>query len=889
MPRFLISAIAVALAGAPLAIAAAPSSTLPASAAASTTLATTQLPRNVRPTHYDIAVVPHAQTLTIDAQVMISIEVLEATDRITLNATDLVFSSVQLVPVTGEVKWAAPRVGFDTAAQTATFTFTQPITPGKYRLAISYTGKIGTQSSGLFALDYDTVAGKQRGLFTQFAVAEARTFVPSWDEPAYKATFALQAIVPSDQMAVSNMPAITTDDLGNGLTRVRFAPSPVMSTYLLFFSLGDFERATSQAGETEVGVVTRRGALPQAAFALETSRKVLHEFTDYFGVPYPLPKLDNIAAPGRGGFWAMENWGAILTFEHALLLDPAISTHTDKQNVFAITAHEIAHMWFGNLVTMRWWDDVWLNEGFASWLGSRTVVKLHPEWNTALSAVNDRESAMALDAVASTHPVVLRIDTVEQASQAFDAISYLKGEAVIRMLEGYVGADVWRDGVRRYIKAHTYGSTVSDDLWRHVEAAANKPITAVAHDFTLQPGVPMIRVGAASCADDTTTLQLTQDEFTKDRPGKAPLAWQVPVIAQVVGNPNPVRTLVSDGKATMTLPGCGPVLVNAGQSGYFRTLYPEAQFAALRDPFVNLSSLDQLGLMSDTWALGLAGLQPASDYLDLAVATPLGADPQIWGNIADRLNILDDYYRGDAARQATFRAFATKHLTPVLARVGWDTLDGESDPVAILRLQLISTLARLGDADVIAEARRRYAAQATDPTALPVPLRKTLLAVVARHADAATWEQLHTAALGEKTPLVKDELYRLLASTRDEVLAKRALELAITDEPGPANSTRMISVVAGQHPDLAFDFAIVHIAEVNSMLNAMRRTSYYAYLGSGSLDPAMVSKLRAYADAHLAAGSRRDTETAIANVIYSQSVRDLRLPVIDVWLAKQGG
>ena len=887
MRRLLVSAIALVLAGGsdPL-LAQSP----PPAAAPSVALATTQLPRNVRPTHYDIAVVPHAQALTFDGHVSIDLDVLAPTASITLNAAGMTFAAVQLSPVAGKSNRAAPTVSVDAAAQTATFTFAESIPVGSYRLSMDYTGKIGTQANGLFAIDYDTAAGKRRALFTQFENSDARKFVPSWDEPAYKATFTLQATVPSGQMAVSNLPAAATEDLGGGLTRVRFAASPKMSTYLLFFATGDFERATAQAGATEVGVVTQRGALSQAAFALQASRDVLHEYNDYFGVPFPLPKLDNVASPGRSQFFgAMENWGAIFTFEHALLLDPTISTQSDKQKVFSIAAHEIAHQWFGDLVTMQWWDDLWLNEGFASWMEGRTTAKLHPEWNTALSAVNVRENAMGLDAVASTHPVVQHVETVEQASQAFDSITYSKGEAVIRMLEGYVGADAWRGGVRNYMKAHAYGNTVSDDLWREVEAAAGKPITAIAHDFTLQPGVPMIRVGEATCAGGTTTVQLTQDEFTKDRPGKAPLAWQVPVIAQVLGNPTPVRALVTGGHATLTLPGCGPVLVNAGQSGYYRTLYPQAQFAALRDHLAQLSSLDQLGLMNDTWSLGLAGLQPASDYLDLAAATPVDADPQIWGDIAGSLDSLDNYYRGDAARQATFRAFATRQLAPALARVGWDAKAGESDPVAILRTRLIGTLAALGDADVIAEARRRYIAQATDPAALPVALRKTVLAAVARHADAATWEQLHAAAMAEKTPLVKDELYGLLAYTQDAALAQRALALALTDEPGATNAAAMIATVARQHPDLAFDFAVGHLDQVNAVLDTTSRSRYYPRLGSGSLDPAMVAKLRDYADAHVAAGSRRATETAIANVLYRQQVREQRLPAIDAWLATHGG
>ena len=862
--------------------------TAPQASASHALSTTTQLPRGVTPSHYALSLTPDAQAATFTANVVITVDVAAPTSAVTLNALELAFVGATAESAGGTQQ--ASKIDVDAATQTATLHFSQPLAKGKHTLAISYSGKIGTQATGLFSLDYDTAAGRQRALYTQFENSDARSVIPSWDEPDYKATFALDVTVPSTQMAVGNMPVASSTELGNGKKRVTFAVTPRMSTYLLFFGLGDFERATAMADGTEVGVITKKGALAQSRFALDESAALLREYNDYFGVRYPLPKLDNIAAPGRSQFFgAMENWGAVFTFEYSLLLDPAISTQSDKENIYTTLSHEMAHQWFGDLVTMRWWDDLWLNEGFASWMESRTTERMHPEWNTALSSVRVREGAMSRDALATTHPVVQRIATVEQASQAFDTITYQKGESVIRMLEAYVGADTWRTAVRNYMRKHAYGNTVSNDLWREVDAAAGKPVSAIAHDFTLQPGVPMIRVGEATCAGGTTTVQLTQDEFTKDRPGKAPLAWQVPVIAQVLGNPTPVRALVTGGHATLTLPGCGPVLVNAGQSGYYRTLYPQAQFAALRDHLAQLSSLDQLGLMNDTWSLGLAGLQPASDYLDLAAATPVDADPQIWGDIAGSLDSLDNYYRGDAARQATFRAFATRQLAPALARVGWDAKAGESDPMAILRTRLIGTLAALGDADVIAEARRRYIAQATDPAALPVALRKTVLAAVARHADAATWEQLHAAAMAEKTPLVKDELYGLLAYTQDAALAQRALALALTDEPGATNAAAMIATVAQQHPDLAFDFAVGHLDQVNAVLDTTSRSRYYPRLGSGSLDPAMVAKLRDYADAHVAAGSRRATETAIANVLYRQQVREQRLPAIDAWLATHGG
>jgi aminopeptidase N len=884
MRQLLVSAIALALAASPVISTAAATGAPSVPAPSGQAQATTQLPRNVRPTHYDVAIVPHAQAMNFDGKVTVAIDVLAPTSSITLNAINMHFNKVALTAATGGAAQAPAAIKVDADAQTATFSFARPIAVGSYRLAMDYRGKIGTQANGLFAIDYATKAGNKRALYTQFENSDARQLIPSWDEPAFKTTFTLEATVPSALMAVSNMPVAKRTELGGGMARVRFQTSPKMSTYLLFFGLGDFERATAQADGTEVGVVTQRGAVSQAAFALKSAQDVLHEYNDYFATPYPLPKLDNIASPGGSQFFgAMENWGAIYTFEAVILLDPTISTESDKHRAFEVAAHEMAHQWFGDLVTMQWWDDLWLNEGFASWMEGRTTARLHPEWNTALSAVEGRESAMRRDAVASTHPVVQHVETVEQASQAFDAITYQKGKAVIGMLEGYVGADAWRDGVRRYMKAHAYGNTVSDDLWREVEAASGKPIMDIAHQFTLQPGVPMIRVDAATCKDGSTTLALSQDEFTVDRPGKQALRWQVPVIAATVGSSESVRAMV-DGKATLAVPGCGAAIVNAGQSGYYRTLYAPAQFDAIKNDFAKLAPIDQLGVMSDSWSLGLAGLQPASDFLDLAAATPADADTQVWGKIAEVFGNIDDYYIGDAARQQAFRQYAIARLSPVLAKLGWIARDGEPDTVSILRGDLIATLGDLGDPAVIAEARRRYAAQASDPAAVPAALRKVIISVIARNADAAQWEQLHAAARAETTALVRDQLYARLATTQDEALARRALDLALTPEPGATNTSRMIATVADLHPDLAFDFAIAHLAAVDVHVDATSRSRYYPALGGGSADPAMIEKIRSYADAHLAKGSRRSADTAIAGIEYRIKVRKERLPAIDAWL-----
>ena len=879
--RLLSAAVALAFAGLPAIHAVA----APTRVAKSAVETTTQLPRGVAPSHYDVSLTPDAAGASFAAKAVITVTVAKATDSITLNAADLAFSGASIAAAAGGAATPATTT-VDAEAQTATFRFAKALAPGQYRLALDYTGKIGTQAVGLFSLDYPGTDGKQqRALFTQFENSDARRMIPSWDEPGYKASFALDVTVPAGQLAVSNMPG-KVETLADGRQHVRFARTPKMSTYLLFFGLGDFERATGTVEGTELGVITRRGAVKQAEFALESSKAILKEYNDYFGVRYPLPKLDNIAGPGQSQFFsAMENWGAIFTFEYALLLDPAISTQGDRQNVFVTAAHEMAHQWFGDLVTMRWWDDLWLNEGFASWMEGRITERLHPEWNSHLGAVGGRDGAMVRDSTAATHPVVQHIETVEQASQAFDEITYQKGEAVIRMLEAYVGEDAWRNGVRAYMKAHAYGNTVSDDLWKQIEKAAKKPVTAIAHDFTLQPGVPLIRVGEPSCTGGKTTVALTQAEFSRDRPEKTPLAWRVPVIAQVVGG-KPGNTLVAGGKGTITLPGCGAVIVNAGQSGYYRTLYAPKQFAALAQDFGKLAPIDQIGLLSDSSSLGMAGMQPASDVLALAKGAQLGAEPQVWSRIAGVLSGLHSRYNGEAQRQRTFDAFAVARLAPVMAQVGWNARAGEATTVTNLRNQLIGVLSDLGDTAVIAEARRRYAAMDQDPAAVPGQLRKTILAVVALHADAATWDGLRARAQAEKTPLLKSNLYALLGIAKDKALAQRALELALTDEPGLTSSASMIGAVASHYPEMAFDFALANQDKMNQRIDATSRSRYYARLAYGSSDPAMVGKLQAYAGQHLAAGSRGDVDAAIAAIQDRVKVKEQRLPEIDAWLAK---
>ena len=873
----LIAAAPVALATPALAQSAAP--TGPAAGI------TTQLPRGAAPSHYAIEVTPDAANLRFTGNTVIDVTVSQTMPALVLNAADLSIGAVTLTPANGKAMKGAAKVDAD--AQTVTLDFGKPLAPGNYRLAIAYAGVINQQANGLFALDYTNNEGQaKRALFTQFEAPDARRFVPSWDEPSYKATFDLTAIVPTGELAVSNMPVKSTADMGGGKTRVSFGTSPKMSTYLLFFGLGELERATKMAGQTEVGVITGKGNSGKAQLALDASANILPYFNEYFGVPFPLPKLDNVAGPGQSQFFsAMENWGAIFTFERALLVDPRFTSESTKRRIYETVAHEMAHQWFGDLVTMAWWDDLWLNEGFASWMATKVTDKLQPEWEMLLTRVDGREAAMSLDSLSTTHPVVQKITTVDQVNQAFDAITYQKGEAVITMLEGFAGEDVWRNGIRSYMKAHAYGNTVTDDLWKAVEGAGAKGLVAIAHDFTSKPGIPLVKVESAQCQGGSTLLTLSQGEYSRDNKDKAPLSWNVPVMAQTIGGA-PQR-LILQGKGQMTLPGCGAYVINAGQTGYYRSLYPAANVEALAKGFTRLSSIDQTGLLADNYQLGLGGYQPIGLALDLIDAVPANASPAVLAEVPGYLGSAYDMLEGDAAAQVRVGAYATAKLGPVLSRIGFDARAGEGPQVPVLRSALVSTLGDMGDKAVVAEANRRFAALESDPAALDGPLRNVWLGIIAKNADQATWDKLRMMAKGAKTDLEKSTLYALLGGARDQKLGAQALDLALTDEPGKTTSAAIIGQVGYEHPMLAVDYVLAHRAQYEALIDVSARSQALARLGGGSADPAMAAKLDAYAAQYLTPESRKVVDRAIAAIKTRVETRQRLKAPLAAWFAAQ--
>jgi aminopeptidase N len=840
------------------------------------------LPDSVVPQHYDIEIAPDVERLSFLGRVRIDVDVLRPTQTIVLNAADLNFDRVALAG-----RADAPKITLDARQQTARFEFGAPLTPGRYVLSIDYRGKIYQQASGFFALDY--VAGgstHSRALFTQFENSDARRFLPCWDEPGRKATFTLAATVLTAQTAVSNMPVERSEKVDARLKRVHFARTPKMSSYLLFFAAGDFERLHRIVGGVDVGVIVKRGDAQRGQFALDMAAQLLPYYNDYFGTPYPLPKLDLIAAPGASQiFSAMENWGAILYFERDLLIDARLSTEADRQSVAVVIAHEMAHQWFGDLVTMAWWNDLWLNEGFASWMENKAADHFHPQWKLWLQSQSAVQQAMRIDAANGTHPIITPIRDVLQASDAFDGITYVKGGAVIRMLEAYVGEDAFRAGVRRYMKDHAYGNTVTDDLWSEIDTVSAKKVRDIAHDFTVHAGVPLISARAAHCAAGRLTLELAQTRFGIDDSAKiGTQTWRVPVAITALGGTDLTHVTVSGAAGTsVTLAACGPVLLNLGQSAYFRSHYTPDDFALLATRFAQLAPADQLGLLNDTEALASVGEAPVAQFLELTTKLPPDGEALVWSALTASLIEFDNLYVGRSGRTA-FRNYARALLERPLARVGWDAHTGEADNVAILRAAILGAMGHFGDAAVVAEARRRFAQFLSAPSGVNAAQREIVLGVVAENADSATWDKIHSLARSAPTELEKQGYYRFLGAVADPQLAQRALNLSLTAEAPITLRPLIISSISSNHPDLAANFAMAHWDAIAALLESNSQAQFVPRLASGSCDLDMVGRLNEFAAGHVPTSARRSFEMAIGSIRYNVKA-GAHLPDVDRWVA----
>jgi aminopeptidase N len=759
-----------------------------------------RLPKNVVPLDYVVAITPDAAARTIAGTETVTLDFREATATLQLNSLNETLDDVRL---DGEA--VASVVSADDQ-QLTTLTLARAAPPGRHKLTFSYRGKIESGPRGMFAQEYvDPKGAKGLLLSTKFESTDARRMFPCWDEPAFRATFELTATVPAAWAVISNMP-VARRRVHESLATTTFERTPRMPTYLLEFSAGDFARITARVGAVELGVWAVRGQEQGGAAALDNARQILADYDDYFGFPYPLPKLDAIAIPG-GFTGAMENWGAITYNDQLLLVTPS-STLRDRQQVFSVQAHEMAHQWNGDLVTMGWWDDIWLNESFASWREAKETDARNPSWHWWEGQDEAKESAMRADARVTSHAIQQHVTDELQVTNAFDpSITYRKGEAVLRMLEAHLGEDVFRDGVRGFMKAHAYSNANSTDLWNALGQASGRDVAAIAAGWIEQPGFPLVSVQASCDAAGQRTVRLAQRRFLLRGTDPAPSQWNIPLRIRSGATAAPRSVLLTPAPQAVPAGRCDePLSVNAGAVGYFRAAYDEATLRLDTKHFEALPDADRIVLLDDEWALVEAGQEKLASYLDLASGMGADLNERAWSQISDVLETIEYDVRA-SPRHDAFVAYASAILRPLAARLGWDARPDDTPGVQKLRRDILADLGKWGDAQVIAEARRRFAAFLVDRAAIRPDDQEMVLAIVARHADAATYEQLHALAKAapNETELRRD--YAALMKVRDPQLARQSAQLAVSPEIPPqagAMRLRLVAGLAAENPQVAW-------------------------------------------------------------------------------------
>jgi aminopeptidase N len=853
-----------------------------------------QLPKDVIPQDYTITLTPNLKTNTFQGFEKVRIAVKRASRTIVLNSLDVDITQAKLTKSTiakevpaGRTLSDGPRatVQPNEAKQTTTLTFPNVLKPGVYDLELTFRGKISPRPEGLYYDKYPTAKGEKVMLATQMEPTDARRMFPSWDEPVYRATFQLTVVVPDKFMAVSNTPIIQEKPLGQGLKQVTFGRTPKMSSYLMVLVAGELEAVSGEAEGVKLRIITTEGKKEKGRYALEAAKKLLKYYNNYFGIQYPLSKLDMIAIPG-GFEGAMENWGGITYNEAILLFDPKSSSQRTQEAIFGVIAHEMAHQWFGNLVTMAWWDNLWLNEGFASWMGSKATDYFNPQWNVWLRANQEKEVAMDSDARRTTHAIQQPVVNESQAADAFDEITYLKGQSFVRMLETYLGSDTFQTGIRNYMKTYQYSNTTTKDLWSALEHSSGKPVQAIAAGWTEQLGFPVVKVKSA-CQGGRRTLTLAQERFTINDPNPTPLLWQIPVAITSVGaKARPLYTLIAGKSATVAAGSCKDIVkVNAGNVGYYRVQYDPALFKELQAVLAQLPAPDRVNLLSDTWALVEAGQSRSSTYLDLVEAVRSDTNLVVWEQVLDTLETIYELQQGQPGK-AAFEAYARSLLRPVLARIGWEAKPSEFPTVALLRSRAIAALGKYGDEATIAESRRRFQGFLKNSNTLDLDLRDPVLQIVGRYSDKATYDQLHD--LGRKAEATEEKLryYEAMQAALDPKLAAQTLQIALTDELSPSVAAGLVSGVAfsGEQPQLAWTFAQQHMKELLAKLAFFNRNSYVPNLMEAFSEAARADELESYAQTNLPKDAQAEVVKGAELIRFKASLKARELPKIDQWV-----
>ena len=743
-----------------------------------------RLPRTAVPSRYDIRLEPDLTTLTFRGQQTVALEVTETISEVVLNAIELVIDSASLENDRGETIRATAAL--DEVTERCRLALASPAARGRWRLRLAFRGTLNDKLRGFYRSVYKDPSGVSRTMAaTQFEATDARRAFPCWDEPSFKAIFAVTLAIDPALTVVSNT-AIVSETLENGRKVVRFADSIVMSTYLVAFVVGELE-ATEPAtvGRTRLQIWCVPGKKRLARFGQEIGAASLAFFEDYYGLPYPGDKLDLIAIPDFAA-GAMENLGAITFRETALLVDETAASHAELERVADVVAHENAHMWFGDLVTMTWWNGIWLNEAFATFMEMLAVDAWKPEWQRWTTFGVSRAAALSLDGLHSTRPIEFPVTSPRDADAMFDVLTYEKGASVLRMLEQYLGAVTFREGVRDYLRTHRFANADTGDLWAALGRSAQQPIPAVMDGWIFRPGYPVVTVSR----DQGGHLVLAQQRFNYLREPLPPATaepeqpWQVPVQLRVYAGGQPVeeRVLLSEREARLRAgAGAEAIVVNAGGHGFYRVRYAPDLLDALLKRLETLAPIERFNLVNDAWALAVAGLMPLTAYLDLTARFRGERDRNVWSVLTASLYALNRVVEpGDRRR---LEALVRDRAMPTFTALGWTPRAGEDELTRQLRGDLVRALGVLGnDPGVQARATELYRAHLADPGAVDPNVLPALIAVLAYAGDAARYDEFLRRFRAATTPQEEQRYLYALAGFHDPALARQTLERLINGE-----------------------------------------------------------------------------------------------------------
>lgn len=760
-----------------------------------------RLPEHIIPKRYSITLFPNLGEFTFSGEVEILLDIKKSTKEITLHAAELKILSA--VVKHGSLELRSQNIFYDEKMETATMVFEKAIQAEETKLKLKFTGVLNDKMRGFYRSKYKHEGKDHHMAVTQFESTDARRAIPSFDEPLKKAIFDVKLVIPEDHVAISNTIETEIAEHSPGYKIVTFEPTPKMSTYLLAFIVGKFEFIEAKTrSNVKVRVFTTHGKKHQAKFALDTAAKVLEFYEDYFDIKYPLPVLDLIAIPDFAA-GAMENWGAVTYRETALLVDEELSSTVNKQWVALVIAHELAHMWFGNLVTMEWWTHLWLNEGFASYIEYLAIDKIFPDWDIWTQFVYmDHAKALELDGLKNTHPIEIEVHHPKEISEIFDAVSYSKGASVIRMLAGYLGEENFRKGLRNYLKKHQYSNAATADLWTALEEVSGKKVKKIMKNWTGKPGYPLVTVSAESNSVPKDKLKLTQSRFFSSpisaKASKDKTLWSIPLDSFLFS------------KKSLFIPkDKGWIKLNRGETSFIRVQYPFSLLKLLEEPIrkKKLNPQDRFGLIRDTFMLAQSGQASTVDALKLSQAYDREDSFIVWAQIASGLKTIDNLI-ADQLFHDRYKAFCRTIFKSIAAKIGWHKEPQESHQRTLLRGVTLYAFGSYGDRGTIQKAEALFKEIIAGKSKIDPDLRGVVYNLISENGGEKEYSMLKN--LHDKIPFQeeKDRIFRALCSFKDTALLQRTLDFAFSKETRAQDRFKAISFVFANPigRDLAWEF-----------------------------------------------------------------------------------